>query len=263
MRRLRAVTAGIAAATVLLLSGCGGSSPDEAAASTTDTVAEQQLTVFAAASLQSTFTELGRRFEEQNPGTTVTFSFGGSSSLVTQLDQGAHGDVFASADTANMTKAVQAGLPAAAPVNFATNILTIAVPPGNPAHVTSFADLARPDVKVVVCAPQVPCGTSAQKIEDATGVGLSPVSEESSVTDVLGKVVTGQADAGLVYVTDAAGAGGKVEAVPFPEAERVVNTYPIAVLKESENADTAGRFVAFVLGKEGRQVLSDAGFGAP
>ncbi|WP_137722903.1 molybdate ABC transporter substrate-binding protein [Prescottella subtropica] len=262
MRRLRTAVVGVVAAASLLLAGCGAGSSGETDTAT-ETVGTQSITVFAAASLQSTFTELGRRFEQQNPGTTVAFSFGGSSSLVTQLDQGAHGDVFASADTANMTKAVQAGLPAASPVNFATNILTIAVPPGNPAHIASFADLARPGVKVVVCAPQVPCGTATRKIEDATGIGLTPVSEESSVTDVLGKVVTGQADAGLVYVTDTAGAGDTVVAVPFPEAERVVNTYPIAVLKESENADTAGRFVAFVLGKEGRRVLSDAGFGAP
>ncbi|MFM1730094.1 molybdate ABC transporter substrate-binding protein [Prescottella soli] len=223
----------------------------------------ESITVFAAASLRSTFTELGRRFEASHPGTRVVFNFGGSSDLFTQLDQGAPGDVFASADTANMTKARGAGLTATDPVNFATNVLTIAVPPGNPANITSFADLARPGVNVVVCAPQVPCGTATRRVADAAGVRLSPVSEESSVTDVFGKVVTGQADAGLVYVTDVAGADGKVTGIPFPEAVRVVNTYPIAVLNKSEHRDVAGEFVALVIGPEGRRVLSDAGFGTP
>ncbi|WP_231569627.1 molybdate ABC transporter substrate-binding protein [Prescottella defluvii] len=246
----------VAAVLTAALAGCAG-------ATDAGTDGDESITVFAAASLKSTFTELGQRFEAQHPGTRVVFNFAGSSDLVAQLDQGAPGDVFASADTANMTKAGRAGLIASDPVNFATNVLTIVVPPGNPANVASFADLARPDVTVVVCAPQVPCGTATQKIEDATGVRLTPVSEESSVTDVLGKVVTGQADAGLVYVTDAAGAGDKVVEVRFPEAARVVNTYPIAVLNKSGNPETATDFVGFVAGMEGRAVLSDAGFGAP
>ncbi|RVW02218.1 molybdate ABC transporter substrate-binding protein [Rhodococcus xishaensis] len=250
---LHVVAVGIAAA---ILAGCSGSLD-------ADTTEGQSITILAAASLRSTFTEVGRLFEAQHPGTRVVFNFAGSSDLSTQLDQGAPGDVFASADTANMTKATGAGLTASEPVNFATNVLTIVVPPGNPANIVSFEDLTRPEVKAVVCAPQVPCGTATRRIEDATGIHLSPVSEESSVTDVLGKVVTGQADAGLVYVTDAAAARDKVATVPFPEAARVVNTYPIAVLRRSGNVDTAESFVAFVLGPEGRRVLSDAGFGTP
>ncbi|MCA1005768.1 molybdate ABC transporter substrate-binding protein [Rhodococcus hoagii] len=242
----------------MLLAGCGNSADSD-----TGTESGETITVFAAASLRATFTELGRQFEAEHPDTRVVFNFAGSSDLFTQIDQGAPADVFASADTANMTKAVRAGLTASDPVNFATNTLTIVVPPGNPAGITSFADLARPGTKVVVCAPQVPCGNATQRIEDLTGVRLSPVSEESSVTDVLGKVVTGQADAGLVYVTDAAGAGDKVEAVPFPESARIVNTYPIAVLQKSDDPYVAGEFAAFVIGPEGRQVLSAAGFGAP
>lgn len=257
MRRARAAAVAGVLALTTLLAGCSDSADSEAAES------GATITVFAAASLKSTFTELGRLFEGEHPDTRVVFNFAGSSDLFTQIDQGAPADVFASADTANMTKAVGAGLTASDPVNFATNTLTIVVPPGNPAGIASFADLARPGVDVVVCAPQVPCGNATQRIEDLTGVRLAPVSEESSVTDVLGKIVTGQADAGLVYVTDAAGAAGKVEAVPFPESARIVNTYPIAVLQKSGDHYAAGEFAAFVIGPEGRQVLSAAGFGAP
>ncbi|WP_430335783.1 molybdate ABC transporter substrate-binding protein [Rhodococcus sp. ACT016] len=259
MRTAAAALAAVLATAVV--AGCSSGEPDAATQPTTES--GRSITVFAAASLRSTFTELGRRFEAQHPETRVVFNFGGSSDLFTQLDQGASGDIFASADTANMTKARGAGLTATDPINFATNVLTIAVPPGNPANITSFADLARPDVHVVVCAPQVPCGTATRRVADAAGVQLSPVSEESSVTDVLGKVVTGQADAGLVYVTDAAGADGKVTAVPFPEAVKVVNTYPIAVLNKSENREIAGQFVGLVIGPEGRRVFTDAGFGTP
>lgn len=258
MRRVRAAAAAGVLALTVLLTGCSGT-----ADSGTESDSGATITVFAAASLKSTFTELGRLFEAEHPDTRVVFDFAGSSDLFTRIDQGAPADVFASADTANMTKAVQAGLTASDPVNFATNTLTIVVPPGNPGGVTSFADLARPGLDVVVCAPQVPCGNATQRIEDLTGVRLSPVSEESSVTDVLGKVVTGQADAGLVYVTDAAGAGDKVESVPFPESARIVNTYPIAVLQKSGDPYAAGEFAAFVIGPDGRNVLSAAGFGAP
>ena len=144
----------------------------------------------------------------------MTFSFAGSSDLVTQLQQGAPADVFASADTKNMDKATADNLVQGDPVNFASNTLEIAVPPDNPAKITSFADLAEAGVKVVVCAPQVPCGSATQKVETATGVTLKPVSEENSVTDVLNKVTTGEADAGLVYNTDVKSAGDKVAGSP-------------------------------------------------
>jgi molybdate transport system substrate-binding protein len=192
----------------------------------------------------------------------VTFSFAGSSDLVTQLQGGAPADVFASADSSNMTKASNDGLVAGAPVTFATNTLEIVVPRGNPAQVSSFADLAKPGLKLVTCAAQVPCGAAAHRIETATGVALSPVSEESSVTDVLNKVQTGEADAGLVYVTDVRAAGDRVTGVPFGEAKRAVNRYPIAVLAASKHPDLAGEFVALVTGAQGRRVLSAAGFGS-
>ncbi len=250
-----------------LVAGCSGSNSESTPATTEGSSAQAgvtgEITVFAAASLKSTFTALGTELQEQNPGTTVTFNFAGSSDLVTQLTQGAPADVFASADTNNMTKAVDAGLVAGEPVNFATNTLTIVTPPGNPKGIASFADLAKPGTSVVVCAPQVPCGSATEKVEKATGVTLAPVSEESAVTDVLGKITSGQADAGLVYVTDAKGAGDKITAVPFPESSGAVNTYPIGVLNDSSNAATAQKFVDFVTGPEGQKVLAEAGFAAP
>ena len=218
------------------------------------------LTVFAAASLKQTFTTLGTTFEAAHPGTTVTFGFAGSSDLVTQLQQGAPADVFASADTTTMARAVADGLVAGSPVDFATNTLEIAVPPGNPARITSFADLAKAGVKVVVCAPQVPCGAAAQQVERATGTDLTPVSEENAVTDVLGKVTSGEADAGLVYVTDVKGAGDDVEGIPFPESTKAVNTYPVAALAGAKDAALAQQFVELLTSAQGRRVLADAGF---
>ena len=248
-----------------LISGCGSSdkAPASSAAPAMTAEAGAHLIVFAAASLKKTFTDIGEQFKTDNPGASVEFSFAGSSDLVTQLTQGAPADVFASADTKNMDKAAQAGLLAGDPVNFASNTLTIAVAPGNPKKIASFKDLTQQGLNVVVCAPQVPCGSATQNVEQATGVTLNPVSEESSVTDVLNKVTTGQADAGIVYVTDAIGAGDKVAAVAFPEAAGAVNTYPIAVLKGSKNPELARKFVDLVNGESGQKVLNAAGFAKP
>ncbi|MDF0532295.1 molybdate ABC transporter substrate-binding protein [Tsukamurella sp. 8F] len=262
-----AVTAG-AVAVATALAACSSGSTDSAgsssgAAAGSGTAGPATLTVFAAASLQKTFETLGKEFTAAHPQVTVKFSFGGSSSLVTQLSQGAPADVFASADTANMEKARGQALLAGDPKNFASNTLTIATPKGNPAGVQSFADLARPDVSVVVCAVPVPCGSATEKVEKATGIMLHPVSEEDSVTSVLTKVRTGQADAGLVYTTDAKGAGDAVTAVDFPEAAKAVNTYPIATLKESKSAAAAQQFVDFVLGTDGQKELAAAGFSKP
>lgn len=236
------------------IGGCGSDQPSNSS---------QKIVVFAAASLKKSFTEIGEQFKTDNPGASVEFSFAGSSDLVTQLTQGASADVFASADTNNMNKAAQAGLLAGNPENFASNTLTIVVPPSNSKNIHSFQDLAKPGLSVVTCAPQVPCGSATQKIEHATGVQLAPVSEESSVTDVLNKVVAGQADAGLVYVTDALAAGDKVTSVPFPEAAEAVNTYPIAILKQSQNPDLARKFVDLVTGEAGQKILAAAGFAKP
>ena len=223
-----------------------------------------KLIVFAAASLKKAFTDIGEQFKTDNPGTDIEFFIAGSSDLVTQLTQGAPADVFASADTKNMDKAAQPGLLAGYPVNFASTTLTVVVAPGNPKKIASFKYLTQPGLSVVVvCAPEVPCGSATQKVEQATGVQLNPVSEESRVTDVLNKVTTGQADAGLVYVTDAQGARNKVTAVAFPESAGAVNTYPIAVLKQAKNPELARKFVDLVTGEAGQKVLSAAGFAKP
>ncbi|MBS9532702.1 molybdate ABC transporter substrate-binding protein [Mycobacterium sp. M1] len=248
-RILTVVLSGLLAAS---LPGCAG--PHRQPAS---------ITVFAAASLRSTFTEIAERFQAAHPGATVEFNFGGSSDLATQLIEGADADVFASANTAQMDKVVQARGLISREVPFATNTLVIVTAPGNPHRVASFADLARPGLAVVVCQRPVPCGAATGKVEAATGVDVHAVSEEPDVTDVLNKVTTGQADAGVVYRTDAIGAGGKVETVEFPEAAQAVNTYPIGRPKDSAHADLAGEFVDLVTGEQGRQILTAAGFGKP
>lgn len=250
------------------LAGCGSGSPASTGSGGSASASETPklsgtVTVYAAASLKATFTKLASEFEAANPGTKVALSFAGSSDLVTQITQGAPADVFASADTKNMARLSDAKLLDGTAKNFATNVLTIAVPPSNPASISSFADLAKPGVKVVVCASQVPCGSAAQTIEKATGTTLKPVSEESSVTDVLGKVAFGEADAGLVYVTDVKGAGDKVKGITFPESDRAINTYPIGTVGNSKNKDLATAFIALVTGSDGKEVLGDAGFGAP
>lgn len=257
---------GALAASVLLttVAACGSSDSDS---SGSDSAAAPQqkksITVFAAASLKGSFTEIGRAFESRNEGVTVTFNFAGSSDLVAQIQSGAPADVFASADTRNMDKAIADDLVEGTPADFATNTLEIATPPDNPAKIDSLDDLANPDVKVVLCAPEVPCGSAAAAVEDASGVDIRPVSEEQSVTDVLNKVITGEADAGLVYVTDVEGAGDSVLGVTFPEADQVVNTYPIAALAGSENTDVAQAFADFVTGTEGQAILEAAGFAKP
>ena len=258
-------------AALLALAGCASSSPDAAPSSSSSASSSADagpavtgsITVFAAASLKGTFTELATEFEAANPEVTVVLNFAGSSDLVTQITEGAPADVFASADTKNMVKLEDAALLEGDAVNFATNVLTIAVPPGNPANIADFADLAGADVKTVVCAPQVPCGAATETVETATGVTLTPVSEESSVTDVLGKVSSGEADAGLVYVTDVQAAGDSVEGIAFDESDEAVNTYPIAAVKGGANADASAAFIEYVTGKVGQKVLAAAGFGAP
>ncbi len=248
-------TAGVVAVLLGMSAACGSGDAEGSSGSPTRT-----LTVYAAASLTSTFEEIGAQFEAAHEGVTVRFSFGGSSDLVAQLQQGAPADVFAAADTENMDKAAADDLVEGEAVDFATNTLTIAVPPDNPAGVASLKDLAEPGTKVVVCAAEVPCGAAARKVQAAAGVAITPVSEEQSVTDVLNKVATGEADAGLVYVTDVQAAGDTVEGITFPESGSAVNTYPIGALADSENKALAQEFVDFVTGAKGQQILADAGF---
>ncbi|MCU1477537.1 MAG: molybdate-binding protein [Subtercola sp.] len=258
----------IAAAVVTGAAACSSSSGTTESAGNAPTASATTaptgtIVVFAAASLKSTFTALGTQFQAANPGTTLTFNFAGSSDLVTQLTGGAPADVFASADTATMGKLTTANLVSGTPVNFATNVLEIATPPGNPANVKSFQDLGNASIKTVICAPAVPCGAATATVETATGVTIPAVSQESSVTDVLGKVSSGEADAGLVYVTDVKGAGTTVTGVPFPESSQAVNTYPIATVSGAKNVPLAQAFIDYVTGTDGQAILATAGFGKP
>ena len=258
---LALTSSGCGAGDVAPEGGATSSAPNTSSASSS--VLSGEITVFAAASLKKPFTDIGADFEKAHPGTTVRFNFAGSSDLVAQIQQGAPADVFASADTRNMDKATGDSLTAAAPTSFASNTLEIAVPPGNPAKITGLADLARSGVKVVVCASPVPCGSAAATVEAAAKIHIKPVSEEQSVTDVLGKVTTGEADAGLVYVTDVKGAGDRVEGIRFAESSAAVNTYPIATMKASKNPALAHAFLQAVTGDPGQGILAAAGFAKP
>ncbi|WOF23302.1 molybdate ABC transporter substrate-binding protein [Microbacterium betulae] len=255
---IRTALLAVAAIGAVALSGCSGTPAAEETASPAPE--ERELQVFAAASLTETFTALADDFEAENPGVTVQLNFDGSSGLATQIVEGAPAGVFAAANTSTMDSVVAEGLTAADPVLFVRNVLEIAVPAGNPAGITSFADLADPDVTLVVCAVEVPCGAATQKVEESTGVELTPVSEENAVTDVLGKVTAGEADAGLVYATDVLGAGDSVEGIPFDEAQDALNDYPIAPLTGADDPELAQDFVDFVLGEHAQEELTAAGF---
>ncbi len=257
MRRI-GVLAGVVSTLLLAgLVGCGPKSPSQHAQT------PGKILVFAAASLKPAFTQIGQQFKAENPGAGIDFEFAGSSELATQLSQGATADVFASADTAQMDTVSKAGLLAGNPANFASNTLVIVTAPGNPKKVGSFADLGKPGLNVVICQKPVPCGSATQRIEDSTGLHLNPVSEELSVTDVLNKVTTGQADAGLVYVTDARSAGSNATTVNFPQAAAAANVYPIAVLKKAPQPTLARKFVAMVTGDAGQNILAQSGFAKP
>ncbi|WP_300017977.1 molybdate ABC transporter substrate-binding protein [Pseudonocardia sp.] len=250
---MRVLAAG-AVATTLLLAGCGGgtASPED-----------RTLTVSAAASLTDVFTELEARFEAADPGVDVVLNFAGSSDLSSQIVNGAPVDVFASADDSRMTVVTDAGLAEGEPQVFVTNRLQIAVAPGNPEGIDTFADLTDPEITLVVCAPQVPCGAATESVEAASGVTPAPVSEEPDVRSVLSKVTSGEADAGLVYVTDVISAGDQVDGVDFPESDAALNEYPIAALANAPQPELAAAFVELVLSPEGAAVFETAGFGTP
>jgi molybdate transport system substrate-binding protein len=254
MRTLRFATV-LAAA--VLLAGCASPAPAASDAPAAEDTLTGTVQVYAAASLQRSFDEIARAFEQQNPGVTVSPVYDGSSTLATQIGEGAPADVFASADEKNMAK-VAAQAPD--PQVFAANTLVIAVPAGNPGRVSTLADLAR--VTTVLCAPEVPCGAASQTLLSNAGVAVTPASSEQNVTAVLTKVAASEADAGLVYATDVVGRDD-VEALVPAGADAVVNRYPIAALATAPNPDAAAAFVAFVLSDEGRTILTDAGFRAP
>ena len=244
-------------------SGAAASGPSSSAASSSTNSLSGTVTVFAAASLTGTFTQLGKDFEAAHPGVTVKFNFGGSDTLAASIVSGAPADVFAAASTATMGTVTKAGAATGTPTVFVKNQLEIAVPPGDPKAIKTLADLTKPGVKVALCAPTVPCGAAAVKVEAAGKIKINPVTLETDVKSALTKVELGEVDAALVYQTDVKAAGGKVEGMEFAEAAKAINNYPIAVLKDAPNAAAAQAFVAFVLSTHGRGVLSAAGFQNP
>jgi molybdate transport system substrate-binding protein len=220
------------------------------------------ITVFAAASLKEAFTTIGRQFEAAHPGVTVTFSFGASSSLATQIINGAPADVFASASPKNMQQIVTAG-DASNLADFAKNVMEVAVPPSNPAHVTSVNDLAKSSVKVALCQPQVPCGATAAKVFKKAKITVTPVTLQPDVKSVLTQVELGNVDAGVVYVTDVHAAGTKVTGIPIPAGVNASTEYPIATVSHSGNLSLAQAFVAYVLSPAGQAVLTAHEFEKP
>jgi molybdate transport system substrate-binding protein len=251
--------------TALALTGCGASSGDAGTESSAASGSELSgtLTVFAAASLTDVFTDLGDRLEKQNPELDVRFNFAGSSALATQLTQGAPADVFASANETQMKVVTDAGLQGKDPAVFTENVLEIAVPKGNPGHVTGLADFANPDLTLAICAPEVPCGAAAKQVFEAAGIDAVPDTEEEDVKAALTKVQLGEVDAALVYATDVQAAGADVEGIPFPEAERAVNEYPIATLEAAPNPEAAEAFLDLVRSHDGQKALTAAGFRKP
>ena len=264
---LAVAMAGVAASAVAACSsssgtaGTGGSTSPAASASVSASLSGS-ITVFAAASLQEAFTTIGRQFEAAHPGAKVTFSFGASSTLANQIINGAPADVFASAAPKNMQQVVTAG-DASDPVNFVKNVMEVAVPPSNPAHVTSVNDLARSSVKVALCQPQVPCGATAAKVFTNAKITVKPVTLQPDVKSVLTQVELGNVDAGMVYVTDVNAAGAKVKGIVIPDSVEASTEYPIAPVAKSGNPSLARAFVAYVLSPAGQAVLTGDKFEKP
>ncbi len=255
MRRTRRVAA-VALVAGLALAGCGSSSDGGTGGS------EATLTVFAAASLTESFNELKATFESQHEGVTVVLEYGGSSTLGEQIVQGAPADVFASASTKTMDTVTAAGKGEGEPVVFASNELAIVTPPDN-TSVTGIESLAEPDLTVVLCDSAVPCGATADTMFADAGITPSVDSREPDVKSVLAKVESGDADAGVVYVTDAQASGDKVREVTIPAAQNKSTTYPIVAIAGSANAALAADWIALVTGQDGQNVLKEHGFSSP
>lgn len=262
-----------------VLVGCGGTD-DTAAGSTTSaprrgaatTSATEQvtgtLTVSAAASLKESFTRIAQDFESAHPGTKVVLNFGSSGDLATQIGAGAPADVAAFAAESNMASLADAHLLDGTPEVFATNRLVVVTKPGNPKRVTRLSDLAevaRGGGTVSLCAETAPCGKYADEVLRRAGVAVPPdrISRGQDVRATLAAVTDGDADAGIVYVTDAAAVGSEVTTVTIPEAQNAVARYPIAVVKAGSDVTAASAFVRDVRGARAQQVLRDAGFGPP
>ena len=261
--RNRAVALLLALVAALALAGCGGSDASSGGSRGSSDKETGTLNVLAAASLTETFTSLAKDFEADHPGVTVKLAFDSSATLAEQVTQGAPADVLATADEATMQTVVDAGGTEGDPQLFATNHLQMVVPKDNPANIQQFSDLEKPGVKYVVCVDTAPCGKLAAKVLAATGIKAEPASEEVDVKAVLSKVELGEADAGLVYATDAVAGGDKVKPVDIPTSNENLNSYPIAALADAKKPELAKEWVDLVTGTQGQQALADAGFGKP
>ena len=266
----RAAIAAVSLLSAVCLAACGGSASNSSTGAATGAAsaggssapqkATGKVTVLAAASLQGAFEEIEKTVEKDNPGLDVTFDFQGSQDLVASLAGGDSADVLATANNSTMKTAADQKL-VGNQTEFATNVLTLIVPKGNPKKITGL-DSSLDGANLVICAPEVPCGEATKKLAEAQGITLKPVSEEQKVTDVRGKVESGEADAGIVYTTDAAAAKDKADKIDIPDGG-VVNHYPIAQTATPENAAGAKVFIDAVTGKAGQEVLAKYGFGAP
>ena len=270
----RAAIAAVSLLSVLSLAACGGSASNNSTGAASGAASASasggagkatgkvtgKVTVLAAASLQGAFEEIEKTVEKDNPGLDVTFDFQGSQDLVSSLAGGNSADVLATANNSTMKTAAEQKL-VGDQTEFATNVLTLIVPKGNPKKITGL-DSSLDGANLVICAPEVPCGEATQKLSSALGVTLNPASEEQKVTDVRGKVESGEADAGIVYTTDAAAAKDKADKIDIPDGG-VVNHYPIAQTASPENAAGAKVFIDAVTGKTGQEVLAKYGFGKP
>ncbi len=236
------------------LAGCStpGSGPATDAAGT--------VTVFAASSLRAPLEELAESFSSTHPGTRVRFNFAGSTDLVGQLREGAPADLLATADEETMELAISESLLAGAAHVIASNHLILAVPAGNPAGIEALAEAAEPGGRLVACAPDVPCGRLAHEVARAAGVSLAPVSEESSVSEVVAKVISGEADAGLVYASDVVATAGQLQAFEIPQAHALPNNYPVGLTKQGSTNPAAADFLELLLSPTGQRALVDAGF---
>ncbi len=266
----RAAIAAVSLLSAVSLAACGGSASNSstgaasgatsASASSGEGKATGKVTVLAAASLQGAFEEIEKTVEKDNPGLDVTFDFQGSQDLVASLAGGDSADVLATANNSTMKTAADQKL-VGNQTEFATNVLTLIVPKGNPKKITGL-DSSLDGANLVICAPEVPCGEATKKLAEAQGITLNPVSEEQKVTDVRGKVESGEADAGIVYTTDAAAAKDKADKIDIPDGG-VVNHYPIAQTAKPENPAGAQVFIDAVTGKAGQEILAKHGFGKP
>ena len=266
----RAAIAAVSLLSAVSLAACGGSASNSSTGAASGAASSSasggagkatgKVTVLAAASLQGAFEEIEKTVEKDNPGLDVTFDFQGSQDLVSSLAGGNSADVLATANNSTMKDAADQKL-VGDQTEFATNVLTLIVPKGNPKKITGL-DSSLDGANLVICAPEVPCGEATQKLSSALGVTLNPASEEQKVTDVRGKVESGEADAGIVYTTDAAAAKDKTDKIDIPDGG-VVNHYPIAQTAEPENPAGAQVFIEAVTGKVGQEILAKYGFGKP